>query len=212
MDTDALIAALARDTAPISRRAVERRLSLGAVIGVLVSLAVLVMTLGLRPDLRDAVRSTAFWAQAGVALSLAFVGLNLSGQLARPDCRRLRWPWLASVPVAIGLSLAAMEPTGATAPPRGSVVLEPAWYRPSVILLLAVPILAGLVREVRRLAPTRLRAAGSAAGLAAGGLAATLHGLSSQQVSPFHHMAGDAVAIALASAAGALLGPRLMRW
>jgi hypothetical protein len=81
-----------------------------------------------------------------------------------------------------------------------------------LLLTLALPIFAGLLRSFRRLAPTRLRAAGAAAGLAAGAWAAAIYCLHCPEVSALFVLTWYSLGILLATAAGALLGPRLMRW
>ena len=59
---------------------------------------------------------------------------------------------------------------------------------------------------------TRLRAAGGAAGLAAGAWAATIYCLHCPETSAIFVLTWYSVGIMLAAGAGAVLGPRLMRW
>jgi hypothetical protein len=80
------------------------------------------------------------------------------------------------------------------------------------VLLLAIPIFVGLLWSFRRLAPTRLRAAGAAAGLAAGAFSATIYCLHCPEVSAVFVLTWYSLGIVLASALGALVGPRLLRW
>jgi hypothetical protein len=86
------------------------------------------------------------------------------------------------------------------------------WTCVPLIAGLSVPLFGGLIWALRQMAPTRLRAASAAAGLAASGFAATLYCLYCQQVSPTYILTRYTLAIALFSAAGALIGPRLLRW
>lgn len=212
MDSDALIAALARDTARVPHHDAERRLAAGILLGALVTLLLLIGWLGVRPDLKAAAGGAVFWGKAAYAFALGLVGLILTVQLARPECQRLRGAGLIAAPVGLLLLLAAAELTGAAPAARAGLVSDPSWSNVPRILILSVPIFAGVVWAFRRLAPTRLRAASAAAGLAAGGFAATLYCLYGQQVSPTFILTRYTLAIALASAAGALLGPRLLRW
>jgi hypothetical protein len=85
-------------------------------------------------------------------------------------------------------------------------------FCPWLVLLLAAPIFVGLLWSFRRLAPTRLRAAGAVAGLAAGAWAATVYCLHCPEVSALFVLTWYSLGIALAAGAGALLGPRLLRW
>jgi hypothetical protein len=80
------------------------------------------------------------------------------------------------------------------------------------VLRLAIPIFIGLLWAYRRLAPTRLRAAGAAAGLAAGASAATLYCLHCPETSALFVLTWYSLGIAMMTAIGALLGPRLLRW
>jgi len=213
MDTDALIEALARDTAPVSPRAVERRLAAGILMGSLLALLLLVAVIGVRPELMGATGESIFWTKAAYTVSLGLVGFILTAQLARPDSQRLRWTWLIAAPPGVVLLLALAEPERLAPTQRAGLIFDPAWVGLPLVLALSAPIFAGLVWAFRGgLAPTRLRAAGAAAGLTAGGFGATLYCLYCEQVSLTYILTRYSVAIALASAAGALLGPRLMRW
>ena len=81
-----------------------------------------------------------------------------------------------------------------------------------MVFLLSAPIFIGLLWSFRRLAPTRLRAAGGTAGLAAGAWGATLYCLHCPEVSAIFVLTWYSLGIALAAGMGALLGPRLLRW
>jgi len=80
------------------------------------------------------------------------------------------------------------------------------------VFLLAIPIFGGLLWSFRRLAPTRLRAAGATAGLTAGAWAATLYCLHCPEVSAIFVLTWYSLGIALAALTGAMLGPKLLRW
>lgn len=212
MDTDRLIEALARHTVAVSPHEVQRRLGAGVFAGALVALLLVVCGLGFRPDLGTVSSGGLFWGKAAYPFALGLIGLMLTSQLARPDSQRLRRSWLIAAPIGLLLIVAAAELARAAPAARAALVVDPVWTCVPLILMLAVPPMAGLVWAFRRMAPTRLRATGAAAGLAAGGFAATLYCLYCQQLSPTYVLTRYTVAIALASAAGALLGPRLFRW
>ena len=84
--------------------------------------------------------------------------------------------------------------------------------RVAVVFTLALPIFAGLLWSFRRLAPTRLRLTGATAGLAAGAWAATLYCLHCPESSALFVLTWYTLGMGLAAIAGALLGPRLLRW
>lgn len=83
---------------------------------------------------------------------------------------------------------------------------------PWLVLALAAPRFIGLLRAFRSLAPTRLRAAGAMAGLAAGAWAATLYCLHCPEASAIFVLSWFSLGIALATALGAVLGPWVLRW
>jgi hypothetical protein len=83
---------------------------------------------------------------------------------------------------------------------------------PWLVLALAAPIFIGLLWSFRTLAPPRLRAAGAAAGLAAGAWAATLYCLHCPEASALFLLTWYSLGIVLAAGVGALLGPRWLHW
>jgi hypothetical protein len=113
MNTDDLITRLAKDVPPVRRGATVMRLALGILLGALVSATVVVLALGIRPDLGLAMRGTAFWIKWGYTFSLALAAIVMTVQLARPDSARLRWTWLLAVPVVLltGLGVAELART-----------------------------------------------------------------------------------------------------
>jgi hypothetical protein len=212
MDTDALIEALARDTAPVPRRLLEHRLGSGLFIGAGFALSLLVGALGVRPDILGAAGTIGFWGKAAYTSSLALVGLLLVAQLARPETQRLRRAWLIAAPLSLLAVFASLELADVPRGLRSELLFDPLWTCVPLILGLAVPLFAGVIWALRPMAPTRLRAAGAAAGLAASGFAATVYCLYCQQVSPTYILTRYTLAVALFSALGALIGPRLLRW
>lgn len=213
MNTDQLIGQLTRDVSPVRAHAVGNRLAIGIALGSLVSLAVVVTTLGARPDLGAAVETPAFWMKWSYTLSLSAIAAVATSRLARPDPGSLRWLWLIALPVALLAMIGVLEL--AHAPPARwlAMWLGNSWLRcPWLVLALAVPIFIGLLWSFRQLAPTRLRAAGAAAGLAAGAFAATVYCLHCPEVSAIFVLTWYSIGILLASSFGALLGPRLLRW
>lgn len=212
MDTDALIRLLARDASPVPRRPVARGLAVSLTLGAAAAMILGLGGLGVRSDIAVAVATTSFWAKSAWTLSIAGIGLLLTAQLARPDSHRItRW-WLSLIPLSAILALAGLELIQAAVPARAGLVFGPLWTCPPQILMLSVPIFLSLASALQQMAPTRLRLAGAAAGLAAGGLAATVFSIACQEVSPTYIFTRYSLAIALASAAGGLLGPRLLRW
>ncbi|MEO7814543.1 MAG: DUF1109 domain-containing protein [Sphingomicrobium sp.] len=213
MNTETLIASLSSDLRPVARGAVGWRLAAGVALGMLAATLILSLTLGFRPDLWLAMQGPTFWMKWGYSVSLAAAAVYLSSRLARPEPGRLRGLWLLALPV---LTLAGIGIVELARTPRGewlAMWLGKTWMVcPWLVLALSAPIFVGLLWSFRKLAPTRLRAAGAAAGLSAGAFAATIYCLHCPEVSAIFVLTWYSLGILLAAAIGALVGPRLMRW
>lgn len=213
MSIDGLIDTLARNVAPVRRHAVGRRIALGVMVGATVSFALILVTIGTRPDLGLAMRGTAFWMKWGYTLSLSAVAIHLTARLARPDPGSLRAVWLLALPVALLAAIGGMELVRTPPGDWLAMWLGRSWSKcPWLVLGLAMPIFTGLLWSFRRLAPTRLRATGAAAGLAAGAFAASVYCLHCPEVSAIFVLTWYTLGILLAAGFGALVGPRLLRW
>jgi hypothetical protein len=213
MNTEQLIASLSADVPRVSRHALAGRIGFGIVAGALVAMLGVVAVLGVRPDLQVAMHGFAFWMKWTYTISLGLGAVYAVSRLARPVPTSLRGLWLLSIPVlvlaGIGIGELASTPSGERLP----LWLSRSWMVcPWWVLALAVPIFIGLLWSFRRLAPTRLRAAGAVAGLAAGAWAATIYCLHCPEVSAIFVLTWYSLGILLAAGVGALLGPRLMRW
>ncbi|MBN8820167.1 MAG: DUF1109 domain-containing protein [Sphingomonas sp.] len=213
MNTDRLIDRLASDVRPVRRSAVSRRLALGIVIGALVSAGLVIATLGARPDLMLAMRGFGFWMKWSYTLSLSAIAIYATARLARPDPGRLRALWLIAIPVTLLAGVGVLELMHTPPSEWLAMWLGRSWSKcPWLVFGLAMPIFIGLLWSFRRLAPTRLRAAGAAAGLAAGAFAATVYCLHCPEVSAIFVLTWYTAGILLAASLGALVGPRLLRW
>ncbi len=213
MNTDDLIASLSNEVRPVGRHAVGLRLALGVIGGAVVSILLISVTLGFRPDLWLAMQGPAFWMKWGYTISLSAGAIYATARLARPDPGSLRRLWLIALPVLV---LAALGLGELISTPRSewlAMWLGHTWTKcPWLVLALAMPIFVGLLWSFRQMAPTRLRAAGAAAGLAAGAFAATVYCLHCPEVSAIFVLTWYSLGILLAASLGALVGPRLLRW
>ncbi len=213
MNTDDLIAKLSQDVPRVARHAIGWRLVTGLVLGAVVALAAVALGLGIRPDLGLAMRSFAFWMKWTYTISLTIAALAVTVQLARPDSGRLRWVWTLAVPVVLLAAIGVVELIRTPPAEWVAMWLGATWKTcPWIVLGLAAPIFVGLLWSFRRLAPTRLRAAGAAAGLSAGAFAATVYCVHCPEVSAIFVLTWYSLGILLAASIGALLGPRLLRW
>ena len=175
MNTDELIRTLGADVPAVRRGSLRRRVIGGIFAGALVSLLLIALGLGFRPDLWIAMQGFAFWMKWGYTASLSLLAIIATIRLARPDPAPLRLLWLLAVPVLLLAGLGFGELAHRPARDWLAMWLGGSWkVCPWLVLSLSMPIFIGLLWSFRRLAPTRLRATGAAAGLAAGACAATL--------------------------------------
>lgn len=213
MNTDQLIEVLARDVAPVSRHAVGRRLATGIALGAIGTILLIGLWLGFNPQLDVAMRHYSFWVKWGYTLSLGICAVVATTRLARPDSGRLGWLWVMALPVASLTAIGIFEMSRVPSAQWLAMWLGESWsVCSSIVFMLSLPIFGGLLWSFRRLAPTRLRAAGATAGLTAGAWAATLYCLHCPEVSAIFVLTWYTLGISLAALAGAVLGPRLMRW
>ncbi len=213
MDTDALIDALARDTGPVPRHAAPLRLGLSLAAGMAVTLVVIAATLGFRPDLDLAMAGPMFWMKLAYTGSLALIAITALLSLIRPEARPPRWLWLLGVPVALLGLVSAHELAGMPQDDWLLAWLGRTWRICSMLIaLFALPVAGTLLVFARRFAPTRLRATGAVIGLASGAVSATLYSLHCPEAGASFVLTWYSLGIAAATAIGALLGPRLLRW
>lgn len=213
MNTEQLIAALSTEVPKVHRRALALRVATGIALGCVAALALVVAMLGIRPDLGEAMQGFAFWMKSVYCLSLGVGAAWIVSRLSRPVSGSLRPLWLLAAPVLVLVGIGIGELARTPADQWTDLWLSGSWREcPWFVLSLSVPVFVGLLWSFRRLAPTRLRAAGAAAGLAAGGFAATIYCLHCGEVSAVFVLIWYTLGIVLAAALGALLGPRVLRW
>lgn len=213
MDTQQLIEILSKDVPRVRPNALARRIGFGIVGGGLVTTALVTAVLGVRPDLQVAMHGFSFWMKWTYTISLGVGTVYAVARLARPTPASLHRLWLMAIPVLLlaGIGIGELSRT----PPAQwlTLWLGRSWMIcPWLVLTLAVPIFVGLLWSFRELAPTRLRAAGAAAGLAAGAWAATIYCLHCPETSAIFVLTWYSLGIMFAAGTGAVLGPRLMRW
>jgi hypothetical protein len=213
VNTEQLIANLSADVPRVTRHALAKRIAIGVLAGSLAAMVLVAVVLGIRPDLDVAMRGFPFWMKWAYSISLAAGAGYAVSRLARPAPRPLRMLWLLAIPVLIlaGIGIGELARTPANEW-LGMWLGSSFRVCPFIVLALAAPIFAGLLWSFRRLAPTRLRAAGAAAGLAAGAWAATIYCLHCPEASALFVLTWYSLGILLATGIGALLGPRFLRW
>ena len=213
MKTDELIQLLAADERPVSATAIEQRFAVAAAAGVAGAAVLMLSLFGLRPDLRATMALPMFWGKLVFAAALAAAGLVLLRRMARPGMAIGHAPLLLAAPPAVLWALALIALSQAPAAERVPLILGSTWRScPFNIAALSVPAFVAGFWALRGAAPTRLAWTGAGADLLAGALGALVYALHCPEMAaPFlavWYLAGMAIPTAL----GAMLGPRLLRW
>ncbi|MET4384910.1 hypothetical protein ABIB73_000645 [Bradyrhizobium sp. F1.4.3] len=211
MKTDELVAALSRHVEPVDRGLIGRTVGVALVVAMVSALGLVTVGLGLRADFTTA---HAFTFLVGkIVFAVAVVGISSSFllRLARPggDAPSL---W-ALVPFAAAILLAAVSLGSAPSSHWNRMILGDEWLG----CLLSIPIIAIvpfalLVWAVRKAAPTNLVRTGAFTGLVAGGVSALAYALHCTDDSLPFIAVWYGGTIVLCTVAGAVLGPRLLRW
>jgi hypothetical protein len=190
-----------------------RMLALAVLAGAVIATLVFAEMLGVRPDVDEAMHTVRFPFKFVVTITLAIAGLALVSRLERPGADWRAAARLLIIPAlligaAVVLEMIVVPPSGWE--PR--MVGSNAMICLTAIPTIAVAPLAAILIAMRHAAPTAPVRAGAAAGLAAAAVAATLYASHCTDDSPLFVVIWYSIAIALVTAAGALLGSRLLRW
>lgn len=213
MKTDDLISALATELDPVPPRAVANRLMLGLGLGAVISVAVMVLWLGVRPDLMPAMHTGPFWMKFTYVLSIAVFGFGLVDRLARPDGEGGVFGPLILAPLGVMIVLAAWQLIGQPHDVRMQLMLGQSYQVCARnIMVLTIPIFAGLFWSLRALAPTRLTFTGAVAGVLAGAAGTFIYAFHcTESAAPFVAI-WYTLGIAACGLVGALFGRLLLRW
>jgi len=213
MKTDDLISMLATGAGQESPGNPRRRLMLAIGFGTVGSTILMMKLIPVNPALGTVMHLIQFWEKLGFAASIAAISLLLVVRLGRPGAeagkalRALMAPILA-IWILAGMALAGAEPGL-----RAALFFGNTWkVCPFLIAMLASPVFVASFWAMRDFAPTRLRLAGAAAGLLSGAVGAVVYCFHCPELDApfiaFWYLLG----ILIPAAAGALIGPRLLRW
>ncbi len=181
--------------------------------GTLASGVIMLAVLGLRPDLDQAAMLPTFWIKMAFSVALAWGGWLTAKRLSAPGADTALLPLWLGTPVLLMWCVAAATLLQAPTATRAELFWGNSWvYCPVLITLISLPMFGAALCVMRGRAPTRLRLAGAAAGLAAGAAAAAVYGLHCPEMSAvfvgFWYLLGMLIPAAL----GALIGPRMLAW
>lgn len=212
MKTDELITMLASGDSrpqPIS----TRRMALQIGLGLLVTIILMFTLLGVRVNLTQVLLMPAFWLKLMFVLALARVGWVATMRLSSPGKSLGKVPLMIAAVLLVMWSIAATQLVLATPGTHSYMFFGNTWrVCPLLIAGLSLPIFIALLSALRELAPTRLRLSGAAAGLTAGGVAATVYSLHcTEMMAPFVGF-WYVLGMLIPTLIGALIGPRVLRW
>lgn len=213
MKTDDLINMLASGPDVAAPKIPVRRFALLIALGVLASIAIMMMTLGLRPNMLELAMLPAFWIKMAFVVALAGTGWITVTRLSTPGVRTAMLPALIAAPIVLIWLAAAATLMNATPDERATLFWGDTWHYCSwLIAILSLPIFIAVLKVMRELAPTRLRVAGAGAGFAAGAAATLVYSFHCPEIEApfigFWYLIG----ILIPTGIGALIGPRVLRW
>jgi len=213
MRTDDLILALAAGAEPVNVRAVRWRYLTGMGAATSVALLLVIYWMGVRPDFLDRPDLPMFWFKELFCAALVVTGLLAMVRLARPGIRLAWAPALIAVPLLAMWAAGILELLAAEPEDRLPLLLGVSWSEcPYNIVVLSLPVFVVAIGLLRRMAPTRLRLAGAAAGFVSGAVGALVYSLHCPELAAAFLSVWYALGMLIPTAVGALLGPRLLRW
>ena len=213
MKTDDLIAMLAAGAVPVPRRAASRRLVIALMVGLPLSFGWMLIGYGVRRDLTEVMFWPMFWVRLLFPICMAVAGFVIVQRLARPGAQ-VRAAWLGlAVPLLVIWALALAALLSAPAGDRSTLIWGQTWRTCALsIAAISLPVLRAALVALKGLAPTRPALAGAAAGAMAGGAGAAVYAFHCVELAAPFLAVWYVLGIALPVVAGALVGPRLLRW
>jgi hypothetical protein len=213
MRTDDLINMLATGSSRELTGSPWRRLSLAIGFGTIISTFLMVKAIPVNPALGAVMQLPEFWEKLGFSASIAAISLLLVFRLGRPGVGMGNAAQALLAPILAIWILAGIAFANAESGQRAALFFGNTWkVCPFLIAMLASPVFVGCFWAMRDLAPTRLRLAGAAAGLFSGAVGAVVYCFHCPELDTpfiaFWYLLG----ILIPAAAGALIGPRLLRW
>lgn len=213
MKTEQLVDLLARNAGAVERGVAARRVLVALAVALPPTLVLMQLLYGMRPTLGRDAALWMFWAKLAFVAAIAAAGWMTALRLGRPGAALARLRWMLGAPFAAMWLLAAAELLRAAEGGRAALVLGQTWLEcPFRIAILSLPAFAALFWAMREAAPTRLRLAGAAAGLCAGGVGALAYTFHCPELAASFLGLWYVVGMFIPALAGAWLGPRLLRW
>lgn len=213
MDTDRLIAILARGAGPVRPGASGRRFAMALALGGVAATALMIAMLGVRSDLAEALRDPMFWVKLGLPALILASALAACVRAGRPGARTAGAAATLLLPVGAIWLLALLALASAPPGTRTALILGGSWSGcVASVFVLAIPTFIAAFWAMKGLAPTRPALAGAFAGLLAGSAGALVYTLHCPEMAAPFIASWYLIGIALPAVLGALAGPLLLRW
>lgn len=212
MQTDHLIRALGADARQTGPNPVLTW-SAAMTASIVAAGVVFTMLCGPRPDLADASQTARFLFKLVVTLSLAGTAFLAARAAARPGAPLVdRLAWVATPVVLLGAAVVVELSVVPSDQWMTRLVGTNSLYCLSFIPAIGLLPLAILIGALRLGAPTHPTLAGAAAGLLAGGIAATFYAVHCFDDSPLFVATWYTLAVAILAVVGAAAGRHFLRW
>ena len=212
MRTDDLIRALAEDKTP-QLMSLGKAVLFALTLSIPLSAAILIVSMGFRPDISTALELWRFDFKYAVAFTLAATSGFLVLRISRPGAStELAKSCLFLVPAVVLAGVVA----------ELFILPQDAWARAAignyavvcvtVISLISLPILAALFVVLRRGAPSSPATAGATSGLLAAAFGTAVYALHCPNDSPLYLAIWYMTAIGIVTLIGAITGHKMLRW
>lgn len=213
MQTSDLISLMTASHQPVDTGWLRRATGIAALAALAVTVGLVLLTLGTRPDLASAWMTLPVIAKAIFGASVATIALMLFQRSLRPGLKAARLLPMIAIPLLLVAAWALLALNQAPVEHWSALVFGRYWRA----CLIAVPLYAlcpliVLLLLARRGAPTNGRLTGACAGLASAGLAAVAYSLHCPDDTAPFLATWYTLAIAIMACLGALTFPRLIRW
>ncbi|MBU1312821.1 MAG: DUF1109 family protein [Alphaproteobacteria bacterium] len=211
MKTDDFIDLLAKDA--LVKLHLDRALAIALAIGAPLSAVVLVTTIGIRPDLGDALHTPRFIFKIAVTLLLAVTTSSLVFNVGKPGVP-LR-PYLIALLIPLGLLTLGIVTELFVLPSsswRESMAGRYGYHCLFFIPFFSLAPLVALFWALKGGAPEKPGLSGAAAGLAAGGVGAAIYALHCPDDSPLFVALWYVTAITFVTLCGYFAGKRWLTW
>ena len=192
-----------------------KTLILSIVTGGAIAFALMLVTVGPRPNLESAAHIEWIAVKLLFALSVIGTGALLLNRSMRPGLEdATNWPlvffpFLAALAVALAVLLG--QPQEWAEMLRGATTISSIRCMLLIVFFAAIPMATALY-ALRQGAPTRLKLGGGIAGIVAGGIGAAAYAFNcTSDTIPFIAIWYSA-AILICAVIGTQLGPRVLRW